>query len=343
MNSKKRKINEEDDFDLLDILDIPEEDIFPFPKRIKYEGKIDSLDDIINIIDSNNIYNNINVNKLRSLRPELVELRDLIGLNELKNSIVNQLVYYIQNLHKFSEDYLHTIITGPPGTGKTTVAKILGKLFSKLGILSRDHFQIARRDNLIAGYLGQTALKTQKLLDECKGGVLFIDEVYSLGNPEGRDSYSKEAIDTINLFLSEQKHNFMMIVAGYEDEVEKCFFSYNAGLKRRFMWNHKIEEYTPENLADIFIGMVTKIRWKLDKALEREQLIKFFKENKDKFKAFGGDVEKFLVKVKISHSKRVFPLPTKEKKIINMNDITDANKDFNKKKEEQGPPPFMYI
>lgn len=342
MNSKKRKINEGENFELLDILDIPEEDIFP-SKKVKYEGKMESLEDVINLIDSKDNYLNIDCQKLKNLRPELLELKEMIGLNDLKQSIVNQLVYYIQNLHKFSEDYLHTIITGAPGTGKTSVAKILGKLFSKLGILSRDHFQIARRDNLIAGYLGQTALKTQKLLDECKGGVLFIDEVYSLGNPEGRDSYSKEAIDTINLFLSEQKHNFMMIVAGYEEEVEKCFFSYNAGLKRRFMWHHKIEDYSPENLAEMFIGMVNKIRWKIDKNLEKEKIINFFKDNKEKFKAFGGDVEKFLIKTKISHSKRVFSLPMKDKKIINIEDILNANKDFNIKKEEQGPPPFMYI
>jgi SpoVK/Ycf46/Vps4 family AAA+-type ATPase len=341
--SKKRKIYSDDETDLLDILDIPVTEVFPVIKRIKYEGKIDNLQDLINIIDSDKEYTNINLFRLRKLRPELVELNDMIGLSELKSTIINQILYYIQGLHKWSEDYLHTVICGGPGTGKTTVAKILGKLFSKMGILSRDYFQIARRDNLIAGYLGQTSLKTQKLLDECKGGVLFIDEVYSLGNPEGKDSYSKEAIDTINLFLSEQKHNFMLIIAGYEEEIEDCFFSYNMGLKRRFMWNHKIENYTPENLVDMFLGMITKQRWKIDTKLSREILINFFRESKEKFKACGGDVEKFLISVKINHSKRVFSLNKEEKRVITLEDIKNSISSFNPKKKEKEPPPFMYI
>ena len=258
----------------------------PVEKKIKYEREIKNIQDLINIIDSGNNYSNINMESLKKIKQELKDLNGLIGLDELKTSILQQLLYYLQGLHKFSDDYLHTILSGSPGTGKTTVAKILGNLFSKLGILSNNKFMIARRDNLVGGYLGQTEIKTQKLLDECKGGVMFIDEVYSLGNSEGRDSYAKEAIDTINLFLSENKHNFMMIVAGYEEEIEKCFFSFNPGLKRRFMWHHKIKDYNAENITEMFIQMIHKQRWKIDDNFTRDNMVEFFKKHFSKFSNF---------------------------------------------------------
>ena len=314
----------------------------PVEKKIKYEREIKNIQDLINIIDSGNNYSNINMESLKKIKQELKDLNGLIGLDELKTSILQQLLYYLQGLHKFSDDYLHTILSGSPGTGKTTVAKILGNLFSKLGILSNNKFMIARRDNLVGGYLGQTAIKTQKLLDECKGGVMFIDEVYSLGNSEGRDSYAKEAIDTINLFLSENKHNFMMIVAGYEEEIEKCFFSFNPGLKRRFMWHHKIKDYNAENITEMFIQMIHKQRWKIDDNFTRDNMVEFFKKHFSKFSNFGGDIEKFLTQVKINHSTRVFSLNYQEKKVITKIDLDKSiNKMEIKKKNE--PPPMMYL
>ena len=111
---------------------------------------------------------------------------------------------------------LHCVIEGPPGVGKTEVAKILGQIYRKMGILTSDKFKSVKRSHLIGGYLGQTAIKTQKVLDECNGGVLFIDEAYSLGNSEGKDSYSKECIDTLTAHLSENKQNFICIIAGYK-------------------------------------------------------------------------------------------------------------------------------
>ena len=330
--SRKRKIH----------IILPDPSLETEPKKIKFEGDVKTLKDLIDICDSGNEYININISKLKLSRPELVELNDMIGLKELKTTVMDQLLYYMQSLHKYSDDYLHTIISGSPGSGKTTIAKILGRMFSKLEILSKDIFKVARRDNLIGGYLGQTALKTQALLDSCKGGVLFIDEIYSLGNKEGKDSYSKECIDTINLFLSENKENFMLIVAGYEEEIENCFFNYNAGLKRRFMWHHKIKNYDHENLADMFNKMIKEKRWKIHEDISREYLIDFFKKNMSRFSNYGGDVEKFFTYTKISHSKRVFSLPKDIKKIITKEDLEKGLKRMEEKKKDE-PPPGMYI
>ena len=126
--------------------------------------------------------------------PYLEKLNEMIGMESLKESILYQLLYYLQGLHIRSPEgeYLHTIITGSPGTGKTTIAKIIGNIYQKSGILpGNGPFKIAHRQDFIAGYLGQTTNKTLKFLQSCLGGVVFIDEIYSLGNEEkGRDLFS---------------------------------------------------------------------------------------------------------------------------------------------------------
>ena len=137
----------------------------------------------------------------------------------LKKTIFYQLMYFIQNLHDGKLDMLHTIIQGPPGVGKTELGKILCDLYSSLGVLKNKKYIIAKRSDLIGGYLGQTAIKTQAFIDKAKGGVLFIDEAYSLGDADKKDSFSKECIDTLNLNLTENKHQMMCIIAGYKD----CF------------------------------------------------------------------------------------------------------------------------
>ena len=197
----------------------------------------ENLKSLIDIGLSDNNYTGINTKTLNKILPHLIELDNVIGMKELKQSVFNQIVYYLQGLHKRGEgDYLHTVITGSPGTGKTTVAEIIGNIYKGLGILSEEgSFKIAKREDFVAEYLGQSAIKTKKLLKSCIGGVLFIDEVYALGpGQKDKDSFSKEAIDTLNAFLSEHKNDFCCIVAGYEEEIKKCFFSVNPGLKRRF-------------------------------------------------------------------------------------------------------------
>ena len=117
-------------------------------------------------------------------------------------------------------------------------------------------FKKVTRADLIAGYLGQTAIKTRKVIEECLGGVLFIDEAYALGNNEKSDSFSKECIDTLCEALSDHKDELMIIIAGYEKELKKCFFEYNEGLESRFVWRFSTEEYSPQELRKIFIKIL---------------------------------------------------------------------------------------
>jgi SpoVK/Ycf46/Vps4 family AAA+-type ATPase len=319
----------------------------PPPKRRQrgklqdFEGSLKTIPDFIKLIDDGIQYKNINVPLLSFIREELVELNQLIGLDSIKTSIMEQLIFYLQKLHEGSDMYLNTVIYGPPGTGKTTVAKIIGNIFSKLkiikfdGVVEEDNiFECARRDDLIGEYLGSTSVKTNEYLQMCLGGVIFLDEVYSLGNKEGGDSFAKEAIDAINLFLSEHKEECMMIVAGYKEEVDQCFFKYNEGLRRRFMWYHTIDPYTPEQLRDIFLSKITLSNWSHDEKVS-DEMVDIIKNNPSEFKDNAGSIENFITLIKIKHSSRVLLLPEKDKKVITVLDLHAALKNVKKNTKQE--------
>jgi SpoVK/Ycf46/Vps4 family AAA+-type ATPase len=297
------------------------------PKEtINIEEEINNIGDILKLIEKYKldpeIKYNINMKALHNIKEPLEELNSMIGMSDLKNNIVDQILYFVQELHKnknTSGDFMHTVIYGPPGTGKTEIAKMMGKIYSKLGILDKGTFKKVTRSDLIAGYLGQTAIKTRDVIKESLGGVLFIDEAYALGNPEKKDSFSKECIDTLCEALSDNKENLMVIIAGYETELKECFFNYNQGLDSRFTWRFKTDNYTAEDLHKIFIKKVNDIGWELHE--DSKITSGFFKKNYDYLKFFGRDVETILAKTKIAHSKRVFCKPDSEKKKITIKDL----------------------
>jgi len=270
-------------------------------------------------------YLNLDAETLWKILPELVLLNNMIGMKELKLTLFYQIVYYLQNMHmKGNNEYLHAVITGPPGTGKTSVAEIIGNIYKKMGILSSHaKFTVAKREDFIAPYLGQTAIKTRMLLEQCVGGVLFIDEAYALGPGQAdKDSFSKEAIDTLNAFLSEHKRDFCCIIAGYEEDIQRCFFKVNQGLERRFQWVHRISEYNSQELALIMEKMIDENQWEINATTE--ELATFIEENKQYFKNFGGDIETFLSKCKMSHARRVFSLEDRHRFVLLMEDLQQA-------------------
>ena len=297
-------------------------------EHVNIDTEINNVNDILSLIDKykvdRSIKYNINLKALHNIKEPLIELNNMVGMEDLKSNILDQILYFAQDLHKGSNgDFTHTVIYGPPGTGKTEIAKIMGKIYSKLGVLSKGTFKKVTRTDLIAGFLGQTAIKTKEVIKECIGGVLFIDEAYALGNTENKDIFSKECIDTLCEALSDHKHELMVIIAGYEKELNECFFRCNQGLDSRFTWRFKTDEYSADNLRNIFIKKVNKIGWTIE---DINVNVSWFKKNMVYFKFFGRDMETLLAKVKIAHGRRVFCKPETEKKKIIMLDMENGFK-----------------
>ncbi len=278
----------------------------------------------------------MDIQKVINLMEPLQKLKNTIGMNKVKQQLFDMILYYIQGFESTTSDMLHSSIEGPPGVGKTKLGRILAHIYSSLGIIPSKRFKRVRRTDLIGKYVGHTAHKTQEVIDEAEGGVLFIDEAYSLGDNDGKDTFSKECIDTINQNLTEKKKNLIVIVAGYTNQLETSFFSVNEGLRRRFPFRFQIDGYDEKELTEIFYTKIRKLNWRLDMKLNREYLENFFKLNKDKFKNYGGDIETIIMNCKMSHARRVVGKSYKNKKILNIDDLENAYKKYidNKKKED---------
>jgi SpoVK/Ycf46/Vps4 family AAA+-type ATPase len=187
----------------------------------------------------------------------LDQLHSLTGLNSVKVT-VQELINIAKVAQMQSQVGIkapaitrHLVFTGNPGTGKTTVARILGEIYKNLGVLSKGHFTEVDRTHLVAEYLGQTAPKTAKVVESALGGVLFIDEAYSLV-PDGRgDMYGQEAISTLLKMMEDHRENLVVIVAGYKDEMSN-FIESNPGLKSRFARSIHFEDYSTAEMTDIF-------------------------------------------------------------------------------------------
>ncbi len=189
-------------------------------------------------------------------KPGTEQLAELIGLTAVKKD-VRELVNLVKTQKMRKEKglrtvpvSLHLVFSGNPGTGKTTVARILAKLYKEIGVLSKGQLVEVDRSGLVAGYVGQTAIKTQKKIEEAKGGILFIDEAYTLAKDGGND-FGQEAIDTVLKAMEDNREDLVVIVAGYTDLMEK-FINSNPGLKSRFNKYINFDDYTAEELMAIF-------------------------------------------------------------------------------------------
>lgn len=298
---------------------------------------VNSIADLLEVIDKYPAHTkcNINIKLLHTIQTELRELNSMIGIATLKTSILDQLLYYIQGFHNqgSADDYKHTVLYGPPGSGKTEIAKIIGRMYSKMGVIKKPEsstssptFKKITRADLVAGYLGQTAIKTKGVINDSLGGVLFLDEAYSLGHKEGGDTFSKECADTLCESLSHNRENIMFIIAGYEKELDANFFGLNPGLESRFVWRFKIDNYTYKDLWQIFLHKVKNSGWTCDDTLINSGEL-WFKSKFDCFTGLGRDVDSLLFKTKISHSRNVFGKTIEESAKLQIS-IDDLNAGF---------------
>lgn len=257
----------------------------------------------------------------RTLQDLLDELDALIGLEKVKSKVQDLIVYQkVQkmrrenNLHS-TKNTLHLAFTGNPGTGKTTVARIVGRIYKRIGLLSKGHFVEVSRTDLIAGYQGQTALKVKKVIEQAKGGVLFIDEAYSITENDHSDSYGRECLTELTKALEDYRDDLVVIVAGYTEPMNK-FFESNPGLKSRFNTFIEFDDYSSNELDEILYSMCKNNDYVLDDKA-KEKIHVYFEQqtaSKDENFANGRLVRNLYDDLVMNHARRVIDIvsPTKD-------------------------------
>ncbi|MCR5294700.1 MAG: AAA family ATPase [Lachnospiraceae bacterium] len=248
------------------------------------------------------------------------ELNELVGLEAVKHD-VKELTAFVkmQKLRekrgmKTPDTSLHLVFSGNPGTGKTTIARILAKIYKEIGALSKGQLVEVDRGNLVAGYVGQTAIKTKKKIEEAKGGILFIDEAYTLARGEGND-FGQEAIDTILKAMEDNRDDLVVIVAGYTDLMKK-FINSNPGLKSRFNKYIEFPDYSAEELIAIFNLRCDKYGYSFTPEARRkvDEIITAHEKNKGPNFANARDVRNLFEKIITNQATRIAELaePTDE-------------------------------
>ena len=203
----------------------------------------------------------------------------------------------------------HLVFLGNPGTGKTTVARLVAKIYKQLGVLEKGQLVEVDRAGLVAGYVGQTALKTQEVIQEAMGGILFIDEAYALA--KGDSDFGQEAIDTLLKAMEDHRNEFVLIVAGYNEPMNHFLVS-NPGLKSRFNKSIIFDDYTPEQLFSILVLLCDSNDVKLEEdsmPLMKNYFKKICEEKKENF-ANGREVRNLFERAFSNQANRIANLDT---------------------------------
>ena len=268
----------------------------------------DTKRNVLKLEDIPNLYN------VRDLPEILADLNGLVGLKKIKEQI-NDLISLLKFNKKANIDIsnfnLHMVFTGNPGTGKTTVARLLSDILYNLGYTKKNKLVEVSAKDLIAEYVGQTAGKTYNVLKSALGGVLFIDEAYSIVTEATSNSFANDCMTTILKVLEDQKNNLIVIFAGYEEEME-TFIKFNPGLKSRIGYKIKFDDYTKEELIDIFKQLVEKDEFKItEEALNK---VDYIIQKSRQVEGFGNAryINKMYQDILIAHSR-------------NLEDIEDMN------------------
>ena len=264
----------------------------------------------------------------------LAELNSLVGLEVVKEEIENLVnLLRVQQMRKElglsnAGTSRHMVFYGNPGTGKTTVARLIAGIYGELGLLPTGQLVEVDRSGLVGGYVGQTAIKTKEVIDQAVGGVLFVDEAYTLTQNKGQNDFGPEAVETILKAMEDYRDELVVIVAGYT-ELMKDFLKTNPGLTSRFNYFIEFPDYTPEELVEILKTMCKKNEYTLSPEAEAKALEIFTArcENKPENFANAREVRNFLEKAMLKHAARVTKLPKEQrtKDVLSTLEAADVN------------------
>jgi SpoVK/Ycf46/Vps4 family AAA+-type ATPase len=275
------------------------------------------------------------------MRDSLAELNKLIGINDIKTDI-HEMVKLVRYYREIGKDVtksfsLHSVFTGNPGTGKTTIARIVARIFRALGVLERGHLVEVDREDLVAGYIGQTAIKTAEKIDTAMGGVLFIDEAYSLlGSTES--DFGREAIEILLKRMEDNRGEFIVICAGYPQEMEK-FLLMNPGLKSRFDRKFHFPDYSEEDMYAIAMIMLREHEAGFD-----SEASEYFKKHiaalysaRDKFFGNAREIRKSLSEAVKNQNLRLAEIPKEKRthemiKTITLSDVLELTTELKEEK-----------
>ena len=278
----------------------------------------------------NSIKDEYNLSVKKTLPEIMTKLDKLTGLEKVKNNIKD--LAALVKVQKLRADHnestsLNSIFLGNPGTGKTTVAEILGEIYKNIGVLTKGHIVSVKRHDIVEQYIGYTARNMKQLLDRARGGILFIDEAYALYRPDNDRDFGIEAIDTLVAELENVKDTTCVIMAGYPDKM-KLFLDSNPGLASRFPNVTMFDDYSALELDEIFNNFVSRAKYKLDKEVDTivSDFINEIVQEKDKFFGNARECRNIVEKLKLIHASRIIYKEQTEESDLNTFTKEDVQK-----------------